>query len=344
VVPLRRAHPYTEKCGCSGAGSPTATSQPATRAAAQRAVSGKAANPDLNDPQFWAGVGPAVFHGLQAIAKLGQSTTAPAAMEAMEWPIFSRNLADYPEFEKRLKSARQKCSAQLEDDQLCEIFREKCMPPALQRRLAYFLTMSQVWDFLDVAMDKPRRAMEACVMVIEKMKPVKPDSSKCLRIRYEELRAIGEQAKAGRVYSYLLTKAVADKITGGLPPAEKEAMRARVGKSTPGNSTGDPQSTEKTWDYVWKWSPAQLPAARPRAAKTTPPTKKEVPSGGVQGSFPPASGVRAVPWHRPHQSIHPLPYEAVVHYLPRRSSQVVQLDQSWAASLPGGRSQGGRMC
>jgi hypothetical protein len=85
-----------EKCGSSGTGSPTATGQPATRAATQRAVSGKAANLDLNNPQFWAGVGPAVFHGLQAIAKLGQSATTPAVVAAMEWPLFSGNRADYP--------------------------------------------------------------------------------------------------------------------------------------------------------------------------------------------------------------------------------------------------------
>jgi hypothetical protein len=66
---------------------------------------------------------------------------------------------------------------QLEEDQLCDIFREKCMPPALQRRLAYFFTMGQVWDFLDVAVDKPRWAMAACVAMIEKLKPVKSDSS-----------------------------------------------------------------------------------------------------------------------------------------------------------------------
>jgi hypothetical protein len=55
-----------------------------------------AANPDLNDPQFWAGVGPVVFHGLQAIAKLGQSAAVPAAVAATSWPQFSGNLADYP--------------------------------------------------------------------------------------------------------------------------------------------------------------------------------------------------------------------------------------------------------
>jgi hypothetical protein len=198
-----------EKCGRSGAGSPTATGQPAIGAAARKAVSGKAANPDINDPQFWAGVGPAVFHGLQAIAKLGQLATAPAAAPATSWPRFNGELADYPEFVKQWKSARQKCSVQMEEDQLRDIFREKCMPPALQRRLAYFFTMGQVWDFLDVAVDKPRRAMEACVAAVEKLKPVKSDSSECLRMQYEELRTIGEQAKMEGVYSHLLTKAVA---------------------------------------------------------------------------------------------------------------------------------------
>ncbi len=100
----------------------------------------------------------------------------------MNWPQFSGNLADYPEFVKRRKSARQKCCEQLEEDHLCEIFREKCMPPALQRRLAYFLTICQVWDFLDLAVDKPCRAMEACVAAVEGLEPVKLDSSEYLQI------------------------------------------------------------------------------------------------------------------------------------------------------------------
>jgi hypothetical protein len=79
----------------------------------------------LSFGQEW---GQRVLHGLQVIAKLGQSATVPAAFD---WPRFSGNLADYPEFVKRWKSTRQRCNMQLEDDQLCEIFRERCMPPAL---------------------------------------------------------------------------------------------------------------------------------------------------------------------------------------------------------------------
>ncbi len=180
-----------------------------------------------------------MFHGLQAIAKLGKSVAA-----AMSWPRFSGDLADYPEFVKQWKSARQKCSVQLEEDQLCEILREKCMPPALQRRLVYFLTMGQVWDFLDVAVDKPRQAMEACVASVERLKPVKSDSSECLRMRYEELRTIGEQAKTEEAYSHLLTKAVAEKILNGLSHVEREAVRAKFYKPAAGPPVDNPQSPE----------------------------------------------------------------------------------------------------
>jgi hypothetical protein len=69
-----------------------------------------------------------VFHGLQAIAKLEQSAAA-----AIDWPQYSGNLADYPAFMKKWKSDRQRCSVQLEDDQLCEILRKRCMPPAIAR-------------------------------------------------------------------------------------------------------------------------------------------------------------------------------------------------------------------
>jgi hypothetical protein len=75
-----------EKCGYSGAGSSTATGQPAIRATAQGAASGKATNPDLNNPQFWASMGPTVFHGLKAIVKFGLLAMAPAVAAAIEWP------------------------------------------------------------------------------------------------------------------------------------------------------------------------------------------------------------------------------------------------------------------
>jgi hypothetical protein len=77
-----------EKCGRSGAGSPTATGKPAIGAAAQRAVSGRAANPDQDDHQFRARLGPAVFHGPQEIAQWRQSAAAPGATAAIKWPLF----------------------------------------------------------------------------------------------------------------------------------------------------------------------------------------------------------------------------------------------------------------
>jgi hypothetical protein len=135
-----------------------------------------------------------MFHGLP-IAKLVQSVVVPATAEAVHWPQYRRNLADYPAFVKKWKLVRQKCSMQLENNQLCEIFWKKCMSPVIARRLAYFFNMCQVWDFLDVAVEKPRRAMEACVVDVVELKPVKQADSDHLQIRYEELRAIGERAK-----------------------------------------------------------------------------------------------------------------------------------------------------
>ncbi len=84
------------------------------------------------------------------------------------------------------------------------------------------------WDFLDVAMEKPRRAMEACVVAVEELKPVKQADSECLCIWYEELRAIGERAKMEGVYAHLLTEAVADKILNSLTPKEDELVRTRM--------------------------------------------------------------------------------------------------------------------
>jgi hypothetical protein len=124
--------------------------------------------------------------------------------------MYSGNLADYPAFVKKWKSPRQRCSVQ--DDQLCEIFRERCMPPNIARRLMYFFSMSQVWDFLEVAVEKPRRSMEACVAAVGDFKPVKQADSECLWIQYEELRVIGSGPRWRGVYVHLLMEAVANKI------------------------------------------------------------------------------------------------------------------------------------
>ncbi len=288
-----------------------------------------------------------MFHDLQAIARLGQSAAAPAATATTSWPQFSGNLADYPEFVKQWKSARQKCGVQLEEDQLCDIFQEKCMPPALQRRLAYFLTMGQVWDFLDVAVDKPRQAIAACVVMIEKLKPVKSDSSECLRKRYEELRTIGGQAKMEGVYSYLLTKAVAEKILSRLPPTEKEAMRAKSSKPAAGPPVDSLQSPEMLWEYVWQWQPPQPPPACPGVAKAAASVKKGAKKCLVEGcKGAPHQLVECEKFLDvgPINQVSALPDEAVVHCLPRRGPRVVHLDRCGATSLPGGRSWLRRMC
>ncbi len=251
-----------------------------------------------------------MFHGFQAIAKLGQSIAALAAAAAIEWPQFSGNLADYPEFMKKWMSAGQKCSTQLEDDQLCKIFRERCMSPTLQRRLAYFFTMDQLWDFLEMAMDKPRQAMESCVAAVEKLKPVKQADSECLRIWYVELRAIGERAKMGGVYAHLLMEAVVDKILNGLPPKEKQVVWARIAKPVANSSVDTLQPPERLCSTCGDGScPGRQQCARrwPRRRAPFCEGNQEMLGGGLQGGFPPAVGVQEVPEHGPHQQIHSLP-------------------------------------
>jgi hypothetical protein len=60
-----------------------ATSKSVIRAAAHWAVSGRAANLDLNDHQFWARLIPAVLHDPQEIDPWRQSAAAPGAAAAM---------------------------------------------------------------------------------------------------------------------------------------------------------------------------------------------------------------------------------------------------------------------
>ncbi len=66
------------------------------------------------------------------------------------------------------------------------------MPPVIARRLAYFFSMGQVWDFLDVAKEKTRQAMEACVAAMEELKPVKQAESECLWKVVESDRGAGQ--------------------------------------------------------------------------------------------------------------------------------------------------------
>jgi hypothetical protein len=45
---------------------------------------------------------------------------------------------------------------QVDKDQLCDIFHEKRMLLPLARKLVYFLTMRQRWDYLEMAVEKSR--------------------------------------------------------------------------------------------------------------------------------------------------------------------------------------------
>ncbi len=189
------------------------------------------------------------------------------------------------------------------------------MPPAIARRLVYFFTMGQVWYFLDVAMEKPPWAMEACVVVVKELKPVKQADSDYLRIRYEKLRAIGERAKMEGVHAHLLTEAVANKILNGRPPQGE-----RVGAAKDG------QVRSQVCGQLLSRHPAATGEAMGLcvAMATAPATEsvsggapccegsQEVPCGGLQGSLPPAGGVQEVPEHKPHQLVHSLPHVSVV--------------------------------
>jgi hypothetical protein len=115
------------------------------------------------------------------------------------------------------------------------------------------------------------------------LKPVKQASPECLRIQYEELKAIGEQAKTEGVYAHLLTKEVAERILNGLPPIDREALRAKIGKPATSPSADNPQSSEMLWEYVWRWQLPQPPPACPVAVKVAPPVKKGVKRCLVKG-------------------------------------------------------------
>jgi hypothetical protein len=108
---------------------------------------------------------------------------------------------------------------------------------------AYFFSMGQVWDFLDVVMEKLRQAMEACVAAMEELKPVKQADSECLQKRYKESRAIEERANIEGVYTHLLTEAVANKILSSLPPKEKELAQSKMARLVYSPPCGQPAAT-----------------------------------------------------------------------------------------------------
>ncbi len=105
-----------------------------------------------------------MFHWLEVVAQWGQSAAVSGAAAAAKWPRFSRDVHKFPQFMKQWKSAKvlNRIQQDIGDNLLCDIMREKCMPQLLTRRMMYFRTMQQIWDFLEATGEKPCWALEEC--------------------------------------------------------------------------------------------------------------------------------------------------------------------------------------
>ncbi len=112
------------------------------------------------------------------------SSTAPAAVAAIKWPLFNGDVCDFPAFVAKRKKIRSSCEIQLKYHRPCGYMyfvRNVCATPALARRLAYFFTVRQIWDFLG-GIEKPCLALEESLAVLNKHQPLKDDDSEGLPV------------------------------------------------------------------------------------------------------------------------------------------------------------------
>jgi hypothetical protein len=134
-----------------------------------------------------------VFHGVQANAQRRQSAAVPPNMAVIKWPLFSGALLDFPASVAKQESVQASCGLQLDDDQLSDIFLEKCSLPLLARRLAYLFTMKQIWDFLDVVIKKHCRVLEENLTVLSRHWSLKNGNG--LQTRYSDLESVCDSGK-----------------------------------------------------------------------------------------------------------------------------------------------------
>jgi hypothetical protein len=138
-----------------------------------------------------------VFHGVQANAQRRQSAAVPPNGAVIKWPLFSGALLDFPASVAKQESVQASCGLQLDDDQLSDIFLEKCSLPLLARRLAYLFTMKQIWDFLDVIIEKHCRVLEENLSVLSRHSPLKKGNG--LQTRYSDLEPVCDSAEVSSI-------------------------------------------------------------------------------------------------------------------------------------------------
>src|SRR5450830_458158 len=190
------------------------------KAKAGQVVSSSQASVGPEDPQFWAKVGPVMFHGLQVMAQRGMSSSVITAAAALSWPDFSGDPLLFPSFKTRWEKVEKGAAVQLEDHQLCEVFKLH-VPPAMAAQMAYFTSMEQVWDYMSVAVEKPLEVLVRCKETVEGYGQVRNGDSGGLERRYRELERFAEEVKMLGALKYLATAELVEAVLKAVPALER---------------------------------------------------------------------------------------------------------------------------
>jgi hypothetical protein len=77
------------------------------------------------------------------------------------------------------------------------------IPPLLARKLVYFLTMQQIWDYLEVAVENPAELWRRLWVSCAALDRLREGECVSLKKRYKELLTVCEEAKMSGILSYL---------------------------------------------------------------------------------------------------------------------------------------------
>ncbi len=118
----------------------------------------RAPTEDLNNPQFWDRVGPALFQSIRAAASLSRPV-APADMRGVPWPRFSGSVREFSSFQREWEKVKKSRRPPPGDSEECAIFCERAVDKDLGHRLLRCTTMEQVWEIMEVTYALPERAL-----------------------------------------------------------------------------------------------------------------------------------------------------------------------------------------
>ena len=99
-----------------------------------------------------------LFHSIRAAARLARPA-APVGAASAPWLPFSGNMRMFSAFQEEWRKLRGFVRSPPSDEVECDLFRERALDPVSARRLAGFISMGQIWDFMEVVYGKPGQVL-----------------------------------------------------------------------------------------------------------------------------------------------------------------------------------------